>query len=84
MRYAVIQDGIVVNVLWVKPENAKDNWVQLEDGMCVGIGDTYADGRFYHNGEPILTHVERLERTVAELDEALLNAEFALLAGGEL
>ncbi|MGN0791320.1 MAG: hypothetical protein ACI4NL_00560 [Christensenellales bacterium] len=61
MRYALITDGIVTNTVVLLPYNAKDfpNAVSIE-GLAVQIGDTYVDGRFYHNNEPVYNEQEQI------------------------
>lgn len=51
MTYALIQDGVVVNMIWLNPANADDfpDAVPV-NGIAAGIGDTYSDGIFYRNG----------------------------------
>lgn len=51
MDYALIENGTVVNIIYLHPMNAEDfpNAVPLE-GVPAGIGDTYKDGAFYRNG----------------------------------
>lgn len=66
MRYALIEDGIVINIIWLNAFNATDfpGCVAIEDGMSVGIGDEYRDGKFWRNGEELLNEQGR---TNAEL-----------------
>lgn len=68
MNYALIQNGIVTNIIWLYPGNASDfpNAVPTND-IPVAIGDTYTDGVFYRNGERVLTE---LEQAIAEADAA--------------
>lgn len=56
MRYALIKDGIVSNIIWLYPGNASDfpNAVPCDD-LPVAIGDTYADGAFYRSGEKVMS-----------------------------
>lgn len=63
MRYALIENGIVANTVVLLPYNASDfpNAVSIE-GLSVQIGDTYVDGRFYHDGEPIYSVSEQLSQ----------------------
>lgn len=85
MRYAIIQDGIVVNIIWLDPGNAGDFPAVVPIGdTCAGIGDAYADGAFWRSGERLLTPMETAEETIAELDAAVLELEYqnALLALG--
>jgi hypothetical protein len=51
-RYALIKDGVVVNVVawdgtdrWTPPEDVE--LVLLDDGWGFGVGDLYIDGAFY-------------------------------------
>lgn len=72
MNYALIENGIVTNIIWLYPGNASDfpNAVPLGD-VPAGIGDTYADGAFYRDGERLLTDEERLQVEAADMREAL-------------
>lgn len=90
MNYALIEDGIVTNIIWLYPANASDfpNAVPMGD-VPVSIGDTYVDGVFYRDGERVLTYSESLaqiieeqEATIAELDAALLDAAYENIVGG--
>lgn len=68
MNYAIIENGIVVNVIVGLPENL--DGVQLNE-RPVAIGDLYEDGVFVRDGEPVLTDAERisaLEARIAELE----------------
>lgn len=54
MSYAIVIDGVVTNLIRLHPLNAGSfaNAVPT-NGLPVAIGDTYAGGKFYHNGEEI-------------------------------
>ena len=54
MDYALIEDGIVVNIIALHPMNASEfvNAVPMND-LQIAIGDTYVDGKFYRNGEEV-------------------------------
>ncbi len=73
MRYAIVTDCIVTNVIVLNDRNASDfpTAVKLGD-RPVGIGDTYADGKFYREGVEVLTPMEQAQ---AEIDayKAALN-----------
>ena len=64
------------NVLWGLVYNVDEfpGAIQVDD-LAVEAGDTYADGVFYHGGDPVRTRTE----IWAELWEAL-----NILLGGEL
>ena len=67
MNYAVVIDGVVKNIIRLHPMNAGSfaNAVQT-NGLPVTIGDTYADGKFYRNGEEV-THAKQ----DAEMEEII-------------
>ena len=73
MRYAIVTDGIVTNVIALNDRNASDfpTAVKLGD-RPVGIGDTYTDEKFYRDGMEVLTPMEQAQ---AEIDayKAALN-----------
>ena len=74
MSYAVIENGVVVNIIRLNDRIAHNfpNAVKFVN-MPVGIGDTYADGVFYRDGEEILPYeVLAAESSVSieEMDEA--------------
>lgn len=62
MNYAIIEDNIVTNIIWIYSIEADDfpNAVPL-DGRLIEIGDTYLDGKFYRNGERIYNGEEYAE-----------------------
>ena len=69
MRYAIIQDNIVTNIIALRDTNAKDfpGGVALHD-RPVGIGDTYSDGKFWRDGKEVLTAQEEMEQYKAALE----------------
>ena len=68
MRYAVITEGTVTNVITLWETNAGDfpGAVALHD-RPVGIGDTYSDGKFCRDGKEALTAQEEIEQYKAAL-----------------
>lgn len=68
MNYALIENGIVTNIICLLPMNADEfpNAVATE-GLPVDIGDTYEDGRFYRNGEEIRQYGGLTEQAFAEV-----------------
>lgn len=68
MNYALIQDGVVVNLIWMYEGNA----VEFPDavstmGLPVQIGDTFQDGVFLHSGEPVISAESELKEALAVL-----------------
>ena len=77
MNFAIVGNGIVTNLIWLHPGNAADfpGAVPLGD-VPAAIGDTYADGVFYRDGDRVLSVAEQLaevQAALAELEEALNN-----------
>ena len=68
MRYAIVTGGAVTNVIALRETNAGDfpGAVALHD-RPVGIGDTYSEGKFYRDGEEVLTAQEEIEQYKAAL-----------------
>lgn len=72
MRYAIVTDGVVTNIIALNDRNASDfpTAVKLGD-RPVGIGDTYADGKFYRDGVEVLTPIEQAQAEIVEYKAAL-------------
>lgn len=72
MNYALIDNGVVINVIWLNPGNARDfpGAVMLND-VPAGIGDTYDGESFYRDGERVLTRTEELAARLADAEAAL-------------
>lgn len=77
MNYAVVENGIVINVIWLYYSNANEfpNAVPLND-VPAGIGDVYKNGAFYRNGERILTPIEVIQKEIKNLDSTLLETSY--------
>lgn len=58
-RYALVENDIVTNIISLDSKNASDfpNAIKTAD-RPVAIGDTYTDGKFYRNGNEVLTPLE--------------------------
>lgn len=66
-NYAIVENGIVVNVIWLCHSNADDfsNAFSV-NGQLVSVGDAYQDGVFTRGGHPVPTEAERLALLQAE------------------
>lgn len=83
MNYALIENNVVVNIIYLSPSNAKEfPGAVLLNGIPVGIGDTYDGKYFYRNGNRILTFLEKAQNTIVELDKALLEIQYQSIIGG--
>ena len=56
MDYALIDNGIVVNIIYLHPMNADEfpNAAPTND-LPIEIGDTYIEGKFYRDGKEIVS-----------------------------
>lgn len=72
MRYAIVDNGAVTNIIALNDRNASDfpAAVKLVD-RPVGIGDTYTDGKFYRDGVEVLTPMEQAQAEMTEYKAAL-------------
>ena len=77
MDYALIENGVVTNLIWLHPMNADTfpDAVPIGD-YPVAIGDTYSDGLFYRNGEKVLSFAEQVHTEMVDMKAAL--AEFGV------
>ena len=68
MNYALIENGVVTNVIWLNPENAADfpDAVAMGETLA-GIGDTWDGERFYRDGQRVLTRNEEIRDMVDAL-----------------
>ena len=72
MRYAIVTEGIVTNVIELNDRNANDFPAAVKLGdRPVGIGDAYADGKFYRDGVEVLTPMEQAQEEIDAYKAAL-------------
>ena len=76
MNYAKIKDGVVVNVLSIRRSQAAEfpDCVVMGD-IPAGIGDTYADGKFYRGG----VEIKSIAQQLSDAEEVM-----RILLGGEV
>lgn len=60
MNYAIVEDGIVTNIIWLYPTTPFENAVPCGD-IPVQVGDAYADGKFYRDGKQLLSPLEEAQ-----------------------
>lgn len=72
MRYALIDNGTVANIIALNDRNASDFPAAVKLGdRPVGIGDTYTDGKFYRDGVEVLTPMEQAQAEIETYKSAL-------------
>ena len=52
------ENNIVINIEWYSINTQQSDFLVNTNNYAVSPGDTYCDGRFYHNGEKILSEIE--------------------------
>lgn len=75
---AVMENGIVLNVIWCRDSQMETDILKSPGERPVGIGDTYADGKWFREGVEILTPLEEAEKKNREYEAALSEIEAAL------
>lgn len=72
MRYAIIEDGIVTNVIILYPGNAADFPSAMPCGdVPAAIGDTWDGEHFYRAGEQVLAPLEQARKDAEDMQAAL-------------
>lgn len=73
MNYALVENGTVVNIIWLNERNAGE-WpgaVRLGERM-VEVGDTYDGEKFWRDGTEVLTAAEAAQMEAAAYAAALM------------
>lgn len=72
MNYAIVENGIVTNIIVLYPNNAKDFSSAVRCGdIPVALGDAYNGTHFYRNGEKVLSVAEQARQEVKDMQAAL-------------
>lgn len=72
MRYAIITDGVVTNVIILYSGNAADFPTAVPCGdVPVAIGDTWDGQDFYREGALVLSPVEQARKDAEDMQAAL-------------
>lgn len=66
MNYAIVENGIVTNKIWLYPTTDFPNAVSC-NGAPVNIGDTYENGKFYRNGELVCSDEDDMAEALSIL-----------------
>ena len=75
---AFVENGVVSNILWCS-DREPDTEILIDTAdRPVAIGDTYENGKFYRNGEEVLTPLQEALKKNAEYEAALSEIEAAL------
>ena len=83
MRYAIITDGVVTNVIILYPGNEGDfpDAVRCGD-IPVAIGDTYDGQDFYRDGEKVLSPLAEAQKELETMqaDLPMLKAQIQAIS----
>lgn len=72
MNYALIDNGVVTNLIWLYSGNASDFPAAVPCGdVSAAIGDTYDGEHFYRGGKQILTPLEQARKDAEDMQAAL-------------
>lgn len=83
MDYALVENGCVVNLLWLHPANAAAFPGAVPcGGAAVQAGDVYDGQSFFRDGQKVLSRREEMLEQIAELDAAVLELQYQQLIGG--
>lgn len=77
MDYALIEDGVVVNLIYLHPMNI-DEFPNAKptNGLPVQMGDIFVDDKFYHNGKEVTVSNALTEEDVQRIkDEAIAEVQ---------
>ena len=69
-NFAIVENGIVTEILWGMVYNMPEdfpNAVQIDD-RAVQKGDTFENGKFYHDGKEVKTIAEEIADMKAALE----------------
>ena len=68
---ALLENGVVTNLLWCS-DGEPETQVLIDCGeLGVAIGDSYRSGKFYRDGQEVLSETEALRDQNAQLLEAM-------------
>lgn len=72
MKYAIITDGVVTNIIWLYSGNAGDFPSAVPCGdVPAAIGDTWDGEHFYRAGEQVLAPLEQAQKDAEDMQAAL-------------
>lgn len=78
---AIITDGVVTNTIWCSDYTPETDIRKDPEDRPVGIGDTYADGRWYRDGVEILTQLEQAQQELADLQSQIADMDASYREG---
>ena len=85
-RFAIIEDGIVSNIIEASENFGLEIGAVYVSNRHVNIGDSYADGKFYRDGEEVPKFKTNLELQIEAQSDAIaeLSLMLSMMMGGEM
>lgn len=83
MNYALIENGVVTNIIWLYSANAGDFPTAVPCGdVPVAIGDTYDGQDFYREGEKVVSPLtaSQKEMETMQTDLPMLKAQIQAIS----
>ena len=83
MNYALIENGVVTNIIWLYSANARDFPSAVPCGdVPVAIGDTYDGQDFYREGEKVVSPLTAAQKEVETMqaDLPMLKAQIQAIS----
>ena len=83
MNYALIENGVVTNIIWLYSANAEDFPSAVPCGdVPVAIGDTYDGQDFYREGEKVVSTLTAAQQEVETMqaDLPMLKAQIQAIS----
>lgn len=72
MRYALVENGTVTNIIEMDKRNEQFFPSAVYTGdRPVGMGDTYTEGKFYRDGKEVLTALEEANNEIDSMTQQL-------------
>lgn len=72
MNYALVENGVVTNLIWLYSANAEDFPSAMPCGdVPAAIGDTWDGEHFYRAGEQVLAPLEQARKDAEDMQAAL-------------
>lgn len=65
---AIVTDGVVTNMIWCSDYTPETDTRKDPRDRPVGIGDTYKDGKWYRDGNIVLSPMEQLQQDVRDTE----------------
>ena len=68
---ALLEQGAVINLLWCSDQEPESERLVDCGERPVCLGDSYTDGKFYRDGQAVLSEAEALRARNAQLLDAM-------------